>query len=156
MQRHGDRFMLLFHFDLSLPTVARIIQSLLNNRRFLVEMNTKQSRWRLQRNGLLQGSVLAPMLVSIYTNDQPQFQNIRRSIYADGLCIVTQFKSFEIIESRLTCALQSISAYYEHWVLNANPEKCRSAHFNSITNKYIETLKPNGKIRYSITSIQYI
>ncbi len=70
-------------------TAVRIIEYLLNNRRFFVEMITKQSRWRVQRNGLPQGSILVPLLFNIYTNDQPQFQHIRRFIYADDLCIVT-------------------------------------------------------------------
>ncbi len=111
-------------------TVVRIIESLLNNLRFFVEMNTKQSRWRVQRNGLPQGSVLAPMLFNIYTNDQPQFQNIRRFIYADDLCIGTQSKFFKTIEYMLTGALQSLSTYYKQWFLNANPGKTQVCTFH--------------------------
>ncbi len=111
-------------------TVVRITESLLNNRRFFVEMNTKQSRWRVQRNGLPQGSVLAPMLFNIYTNDQPQFQNVRRFIYADDLCIATQSKFFETIEYMLTGALQSLSTYYKQWSLSANPGKTQVCTFH--------------------------
>jgi len=63
------------------------------------------------------------MLFNIYANDQPQFENIRRFIYADDLCIATQSKSFEIIENRLTDALTILSDYYKQWFLNANPGK---------------------------------
>ena len=33
-------------------TLCRIIQNLLTNRRFYVELNNERSRWRLQKNGL--------------------------------------------------------------------------------------------------------
>ena len=59
---------------------VNIIRSLLCNRRFFVEMDGKKSRWRTQKNGLPQGSVLAPTLFNIYTNDQPSFPKIRRFI----------------------------------------------------------------------------
>ncbi|KAI8493396.1 hypothetical protein Bbelb_287930 [Branchiostoma belcheri] len=110
--------------------VVRIIESLLTNRRFFVEMDGKRSRWRTQKNGLPQGSVLAPMLFNIYTNDQPTFNNIRRFIYADDLCLATQSKSFKVIEKRLEDALESLSGYYRTWFLNANPGKTQVCAFH--------------------------
>lgn len=122
-------------------TVVRVIESLLNNRRFFVEMNSKKSRWRLQRNGLPQGSVLAPMLFNIYTNDQPQLQNIRRFIYADDLCIAMQAKSFHAIETSLTDALQSLLTYYKRWFLNANPGKTQVCTFHLNNSQAERSLK---------------
>ena len=92
-------------------TLVRIIESLLINRRFYVEMEGKKSRWHAQKNGLPQGSVLAPVLFNIYTNDQPQYPNIQRYIYADDLCIATQSNSFNEIEERLSAALDTLSEY---------------------------------------------
>ena len=48
-----------------------LIRTLLESRRFFVVLNGKKSRWRRHENGLPQGSVLAPTLFNIYTNDQP-------------------------------------------------------------------------------------
>ena len=47
-------------------TLCRVIQNLLSNRRFYVELNNERSRWRLQKNGLPQG-VFSPRLFSTYT-----------------------------------------------------------------------------------------
>ena len=51
--------------------LCHVIRGLLSNRRFFVQLNDKKSRWRNQKNGFPQGSVLAPLLLYIYTNDQP-------------------------------------------------------------------------------------
>ena len=46
-------------------TLCRVIQNLLSNRRFYVELNNVRSRWRLQKNNMPQGSVLSPTLFNI-------------------------------------------------------------------------------------------
>jgi len=128
-------------------STVRIIQSLLENRRFFVEMDGKRSRWRSQTNGLPQGSVLAPTLFNVYTNDLPQFNNIRRFIYADDLGLTTQHKSFEVIERRLTAALNSLSVYYKNNFLNANPSKTQvcAFHLNNHQAKRQLNIVWNGK-----------
>ena len=110
--------------------LVSVIASLLQNRRFYVEIDGKRSRWRTQKNGLPQGSVLAPLLFNIYTNDQPSSPDTRRFIYADDLCIATQATSFAVIEQRLTSALETIGTYYERWSLNANPSKTQVCAFH--------------------------
>ncbi len=110
--------------------LVRIIASLLENRRFFVEMDGRRSRWRNQRNGLPQGSVLAPLLFNVYTNDQPSFENARRFIYADDLGIAAQSDSFEEVEATLTSCLTEIGQYYKTWYLNANPSKTQICAFH--------------------------
>lgn len=82
--------------------LVQVIRTLLSSRRFFVELGGDRSRWRIQKNGLPQGSVLAPTLFNIYTNDQPLSQHIRSFIYADDLAIVSQDKDFCKIEDTLT------------------------------------------------------
>ena len=89
-----------------------LIRTMLENRRSFVVLNGKKSRWRRQRNGLPQVSVLAPMLLNIYTNDQPIHQDTRSFICADDLCIASQGNDFNNIEASLTSALSTMTTYY--------------------------------------------
>ena len=78
--------------------LCRVIQNLLSDRRFYVELNNERSRWRIQKNGLPQGSVLSPTLFNIYTNDQPILDGTRSFIYADDLCVTAQYPTFQEVE----------------------------------------------------------
>lgn len=109
---------------------TRIIATLLHNRRFYVEFQGRHSRWRNQRNGLPQGSVLSPTLFNIYTNDQPRPSTCKSFIYADDLALTVQTVDFEEAEQVLTTALGTLSDYYKKNHLKPNPQKTQVCAFH--------------------------
>lgn len=104
-------------------TLTMFLQCLLQNRRYYVSLNGKNSRWRKQSNGLPQGSVLSPTLYNIYTNDQPVHKDTVNFIYADDTAVTAQGRNFETVERKLETALKDLSTYYMENNLRPNPTK---------------------------------
>lgn len=107
----------------------QLMRSILGPRHVRVHLGEKFSRFRLLKNGLPQGSVLAPLLFNIYTSDIPQTSS-RQFAYADDLALAFQAKSFEEGEAALTTDLKSIGDYYSKWRLCPNPSKTEVAAFH--------------------------
>ena len=107
-------------------TLCRILQNMLSNQRSYVELNNERIRWRYQKNGLPQGSVL----FNIYTNDQPLHDVTRNLIYADDLCATAQHTSFNKIETTVEESQGELTHYYRANSLRANPDKTQVTAFH--------------------------
>ena len=109
--------------------VADVVGFMLRDRRIRVHIGEDTSRWRLQSNGLPQGSVLAPTLFNMYTNDLPATSS-RKFIYADDICCCSQAKSFEELEKTLTEDMDAIAVYCRKWRLQPSVAKTVSCVFH--------------------------
>ena len=105
--------------------MVKLIMEMLYNRSFTLNTSDGQcSRQRRLKNGVPQGSVLAPMLFNVYIHDLPVTQ-AKKYGYADDLAILLQKKSWEDIEGGLTADMTILSTYPENWRLNsALPRPC--------------------------------
>ena len=110
--------------------MVKIIMELVRNRRFtLTTGDSKQSRLRRLKNGVPQGSVLAPLLFNIYTYDLP-FMISRKFAYADDLALLHSSGSWKDLEETLSQDICTLSAYLQTWRLKLSHTKTVTATFH--------------------------
>ena len=82
--------------------VIKWFKSYLSNRKFFVLLEGVFSEEGLLTCGVLQGSILGPLLFLIYINDLPQaLSETASNLYADNTCIYYQHKNVQEIEAIL-------------------------------------------------------
>ena len=99
-----------------------LVGLLLRGQRFRVHMGNDTSVWRPQRNSLPRGSVLAPVLFNLYSNDLPVTRG-RKFIYADDICLAIQGQFFSELECSLSSDMARMSHFCRQWRLKPSASK---------------------------------
>ena len=110
--------------------MVRMIMELVRNRSFILTTgDSKQSRLRRLKNGVPQGSVLAPLLFNTYTYDLPSMI-FRKFAYADDLALLHTSGNWKDLEGTLSQDMSTLSAYLQTWRLKLSHTKTVTAAFH--------------------------
>ena len=136
----------LFHKLISAglpPCFARWPQSLLSDRRACVIYQNHKSRSFRVRRDVPQGSVLGPVLYSLFIYDLPAFLpfSISCSLYADDLAIWSSFPSVHTAVEATQRARFRLECWSEYWCRPLNPCKCEASFFS--VDPHQANLQPN-------------
>ena len=124
-----------------------MIMELVRNRSFtLTTGDSKRSRLRRLKNGVPQGSVLAPLLFNIYVYDLPSTVS-RRYAYADDLALLYSSDDWKDLEGVLSQDMTTISTYLQTWRLQLSHTKTVTTafHLNNREVKRELNVYNNGK-----------
>ena len=110
--------------------MVKMIMELVRNRSFTSTTgDSKQSRLRRLKNGVPQGSVLAPLLFNIYTYDLPSMIS-RKFAYADDLALLYSSGNWKDLEGILSQDMSTLSAYLQTWRLKLSHTKTVTTAFH--------------------------
>jgi len=148
---------LLFKIKQTLPSgYFDILKSYLSDRYFTVSLNNKTSPLLPMLSGVPQGSILVPLLYTLYTADLPQSYKTILSTFADDTAIFTTNPDPTQTSANLQEHLLEINNWTRKWKLKINETKsshitfalrrgqCPPVNINQTVVPQVETVKYLG------------
>ena len=126
-------------------SILKILSVMTGTRKFLVCSGGSESKMFKIRNGVPQGSVLAPSLFNIYIGDLPETKSQKLG-YADDWVLASQSSSFDTIERTLSDDMTQLKRYFNKWYLRMNSSKTTTTAFflnNNTANLTMEVSADN-------------
>ena len=119
------------------------IQQFLTNRKQCVKVNTSTSEWKPVISGVPQGTVLGPLLFSIFVSDMPDQVSSLISLFADDTKVYTHL--LDNGQGQLTSNLQedlnNLQKWAEKMQMRFHPDKCKSMHLGKNNPKRTYTIQ---------------
>lgn len=131
--------------------IIKIIQNYLNNRKFHVSLLGSKSDAFGIPAGVPQGSLLGPILYSVYTSDFPRFPaDTQLCFFADDTAVLCNGRVTRHLTRKLQVCLDMISNYMNCWKIRINAAKTQAILFPlSLSPKHV----PPADCKISINTI---
>lgn len=115
---------LFFKLKKLLPTpFYLLLKSYLSERHFYVRVNNETSQIYSINAGVPQGSVLGPILYTIFTSDMPTTSNVLVATYADDTAILASSTCPVEASNLVQNELNQIDTWLSKWNIKVNTEK---------------------------------
>ena len=128
------------------------LEGFLSDRCQRVILNGSFSDWCPVTSGVPQGSVLGPLLFTLYINDIPNIVHTDLSFFADDSKVYTVIRTLED-SHRLQADLDSIQNWCQLWLLRLNLLKCKVMHvgYSHFVTEYV--LSDNSGEHVKLTEV---
>lgn len=126
---------LLYKIKLHFPSQLYLtLKSYLTERTFQVKVNNTTSEYHEITSGVPQGSVLGPLLYTLYTSDTPTTDDTLLAMFADDTAILSVNENPITAAAHLQTHLDILQNWFNKWRITVNSDKSAQITF---TNKRI-------------------
>ena len=117
-------------------TFIRWLRAFLSDRRARVKLHNVLSNSYLFKQGLPQGSVLAPLLFLFYINDLAEHlpDDVLNALFADDVTVLGTARETKDAEAAVQRAVNIVETWSHTWKIKINVGKCEVSGFSPWTN----------------------
>ena len=128
------------------------IEQFLTNRRQCVKVNTSVSEWKPVVSGVPQGTVLGPLLFSIFVSDMPDQVSSLIALFADDTKIYNHLldNGHGHLSSNIQEDLNNLQGWAKRMQMRFHPDKCKSMHLGKNNPKATYTMETADGITHLI------
>ena len=119
---------------------VKLLSAMLGTRQYHVILGGSKSKTMKLKNGVPQGSVLAPTLFNIYLSDMPETSSTKLG-YADDWALAHQSNDWTELENVLSQDTTALKTFFDCWYLKMNTSKSVSAVFHLDNKEAQRTLR---------------
>ena len=105
-------------------------------------MNGQLSSWSNIESGVPQGSILGPLLFSIYINDLSEDLTTNAKLFADDVSLFSVVDNINLSATNLNSDLSKINAWENQWKMTFNPDPNKQAQEVIFSRKIRKTSHP--------------
>jgi hypothetical protein len=145
--------LLVLKFSISL---IKLISSFLSQRKFGVSIEGELSTQRVIQAGVPQGSILSPLLYSLYINDTPQTPGRYIGLFADNTCIYATDCKEGYVLRKLQKGFIATETWHEHWDIKMNGDKTQAIYFAHRLRLHKVHLTHNGQNIHFVNYVKYL
>ena len=104
-------------------SLYRWFESYLSGRKQCTRIDHSVSSWASLHAGVPQGAILSPLLFILYVNDITSACSSNVNLFGDDTSTFVTHSDPSRLLTRLQVAVDSLSAWFDRWLLSVNPAK---------------------------------
>jgi hypothetical protein len=136
--------------------LIKLINSYLTNRKFRVLVEGELSTPREIEAEVPQGSLLAPILYSLYINDTSQTPGVHLAHFADDTCLYTTDRRDSYVLKKLQRGLKAMEGWCKKWNIKINDDKTQAVSFSERLRRVEAHIMLKGRAITFVDTVKYL